>query len=1048
MGKGGGSSAKTPVEQPDNLKSKQMISFVDIFCEGPIAGLKDGLKSVLIDGTAVINSSGKENISGVTMLYNKGTEDQDYLNGFPGSAAEIAVAVQVKKSQPITRTIGDTKCDRLRVTVYTDGLYRVENSGDTNRTDLRLSIQVLINGLWVEKERVDLINKKVRGEYSTSREIYDLPPAPFDVRVVRETSDDKPDNVQAMANNSYWRSYTIINDQKYSWPLTAYAGLKFDSTNFSSGTPSRQYIIEGMIVQVPDNYDPVKRSYAGFWGGGFKAAYTNNPAWIIYDLIKSNRYGLGRYLIDVDESSLYKISQWCDQMVDNGLGVMEPRVTCNVYITSQKQAWSLLNDMCSVFRGMPVWNGTSLSFSLDYAADPVALYNNANVVDGKFSYASSAKEDRHSVIEVRYLDKENNYEQGTEYVTSDGLIARNGYNAKKVEAFGTDTRSQARRVGLYILETERLERKMISFTVGKQGLKHLPGQIIEIADSKYFGQNIGGRIISISSDRKTIELDREVEIPSNMDSYASLIGDNRELIKIKIVSVDSGKTKITLSTTCPASLARLSPWGILINNIGIKRWRCMGIKANNDGTYGINAVEHYPEKQSIIDNGVVFDPPKDSMYGSGIPPVENLSVESTPDSELGQVRAYWDTPKTARAINYMVKVTVNGEVLINKMIEDTEIFIKANKIGTYNISVRGISKDGKMGEEVQAVFLISVPPKPISISWTAGNLTATLKPILSPLRTLGEQYEWFFGASEQEVLQMKYNLGFAFIMNKVDLRVNSEYWFGVRSVNSIGKSAITTVKIKTTFDSADLDGLINLSLPKTTYIQDINKDIAGLSELASLRVVDKNGGRPRITGVYVNAGNAENNLASVIDFVADAVSISSPDNLTRWVYFDSVNRRLVVAGDIRATTGDFNNCIIRENCTILGTLRADKIEGDVMSADLVPERVLSNRGGNQLTVTYFGGQPFQVKFFLQGVEWKSSGSQEGSASMRVSIDGGEEVYYTQNGNGPVSFAVIVPAGRTNVTIRFRADSLASNGGIAMNSFVAFAIPYGTRRFSF
>lgn len=1045
MGKGGGSKAHTPVEQPDNLVSSQVISFIDLWCEGPIVGLKDGLKSVFLDNTAVLNSQGKENFSGVSLIYNKGTADQDYLDGFPGSAAEVAVALEVKKSQPVVRTVTDTKADRIRVTVYTDGLYRIENNGDTNRTDLRLSIQVLINGSWVEKERVDLINKKVRGEYSTSREIYDLPPAPFDIRVVRETADGTPSGVQAMANKSYWRSYTVLNDQKYSWPYTAYAGIKFDSKNFSSGQPSRKYLVQGMIVQVPVNYDPVKRTYGGFWNMEFKAAYTNNPAWIIYDIIKNNRYGMGRYNIDVDEMALYKAAQWCDQLVDNGRGVLEPRVTCNVYITEQRQAWDLLNDLFSVFRAMPLWDGQSLSCSIDYAADPVALYNNGNVVHGRFSYSSSAKSDRHSVIEVRYIDKENNYEQATEYVSLDGLIAEVGYNVKKVEAFGTDTRSQARRVGLYILETERLERKMVSFSVGKVGLRHLPGQIIEVADSDYFGDAIGGRILSISSDRKTIELDEDVTIPDNVISHVSLIGDNREPVRIQISSFDKKTRKVTLSTTCPASLKVMSPYGLLINNIGVKRYRCMEIRTNDDGTYGITAVEHYPEKQAIVDNGVVFDPPSDTLYGNNIPAVENLSVEATPDSDLGQARVYWNAPRTARAINYQVKMTLNNDVVVNTVIKKAEFYINVLQVGVYNVTVRGVSADGKLGEPAQAVFNMTVPPKPTGISWTTGNLTASLKPILSPLRTLGEQYEWFFGATEADVLAQKTNLGFAFVMNKVDLRVNTEYWFGVRAVNVLGKSAITTVKVKTKFDSADLDGLINLSLPKTSYIQDLNKDVANLTNLASLRVIDKNGGRPRITGVYVNAGNAESNLASVVDIVADAFAISDPNTLTRWVYFDSANKKLVIVGDIRANGGVLNNVTINENCNIKGTLSASRIEGDVATTYYVSEFQIY-KDNRQRIITYRGGMPYAVRITIPFAS--ATIAQALGYSLDFYINGVWQGALTGaiNGEGRC-FSQVVPAGAANVQIKVSsASTTGSQGTMACHGFQIIVAPAKNERF--
>lgn len=932
MGKGGGAKAKTPVEQNDTLTSSQMISLIDVWGEGQIVGLVDGLKSVYLDGTAVMSQDGAVNFSGVSIDTNVGTADQDYLDGFPQSASEIGVNIQVKKSDPVIRTINDSKIDMLRINMYSQGLYMVENDGDTVATDLalRVSMKSSNSSSWETKSDIVFTKQKSRNEFYFQAEIWDLPPVPFDVRVERITSDAQTGNFQAIANSSFWRSYSIVINQKYRWPYTAYAGIKFDSKNFNGSIPKRNYLVDGLIVKVPSNYDPVRRTYSGFWDGSFKSAFTNNPAWVVYDLIKEKRYGLGEKNIEVNEASLYVASMWCDQLVDNGLGVLEPRAVCNCNITEQRKAWDLITDVLSIFRAIPLYDGTSFSASLDTKKDPVAIYNNASVIDGDFSYGSSAKEDRHSVIEVTFIDKENNYEQAVEYVQSDEAIRLYGYNVKKVESFATDTRSQARRFGLYILETERLERKTCSFQTGKAGLKHLPGDIVKVADSYWYGSQIGGRVLSVDSTRKKIELDREVQIEndSNVESILSMVGDSGEPEEFLITSISQDKKTVTISTTAPSQVQRMSPWALTMNNLGSKLWRCISIANNADGTFNVNCVEHYPEKQSIIDSGVVFEAPADSLYGDKIPAPEDLAIEATPDSPKGQARVYWNSPQTARNLRFNVIVKINGNQVYNEVVSENEYYLNLDKIGTYNVQVKGIATNGEAGETAEAVFLMNAPPKPLSISWTTGNLTATLKPILSPLRTLGEQYEWFFGASEAEVLAMTYNLGFAFVLNKVDLRVNTKYWFGVRAVNVLGKSDITTVEVLTKFDSADLDALINLSIPKTDYIKQINEDIAGLSKLASLRAVDGNGGYPRITGVYVNAGDAEAGLASVVDFVADAVAISSPDSLERWVYFDSVNRKMVIVGDIRANAGVLNNVTINQNCVILGTLEANKIIGD------------------------------------------------------------------------------------------------------------------------
>ncbi len=965
MGKGGGGSAHTPQEDKDTIESSQMISIIDLISEGQIVGLERGLKSVVMDNTQVEADDGTVNIPGVSIQYNVGTEDQDYLDGFPQSASELSVGVQVKQSAPVVRTITDEKIDMLRINMYSRALFVVTNDGDTRRTDLKMRVEMRqgSNGPWELKARMDFIDQKSKNEFSFKAEIWDLPKVPFDVRVVRETSDDETGDWQQIQNSSYWRSMSLVVNQKYRWPFTAYVGIKFDSKTFENAIPQRNYIMLGAIVKVPSNYDPVTRKYNGFWNFEFKAAYTNNPVWIVYDLIKNTRYGLGRKNINVDEAEMYKAAQWCDQLVPDGRGGMEPRVTCNCYITEQRNAWDLITDLMSTFRAMPIWNGRAFVPSVDMPKDIVYTYNNSNVINGEFNYSATGLEERHSVIEVRFANKEKNFEQDTVQITDDEMIERYGWNLLKVESFGTDTESQAYRFGLYMLETEKLERKTVSFTTGAEGIRNLPGDIIAVADSDQFGSVIGGRILSISEDRKSIELDQPVFIPDNSEVYCVVIGDNREPVELLYTGKSGNVSNLTFSTTCPNSLARMSAWSLKINNIGIKLYRCMSISETDKNQYNISCIEHYPEKNEIVDNGVKFTPPDESMYTNRIPAVENLRVESTPESEFGKVRAYWDAPATARQIRYNVRVIRSGNLVSNTNVDNSYIYINVDVVGTYRIEVRGIGVDGKLGEKSDAVFVIAVPSQPSGVSWSASNFTVTLKPIPGGIVTIGEIYEWFFGATEAEVLSMNYNLGEAYVLNQVGLKPNTEYWFGVRSVNNIGRSAITTVKTKTLFETDSLEGLINVALPKTDYIKDMNKDIEGLGELASLRVVDKNGNRPRVTGLYMNAGDAANNIASVVDIVADVFSISSPDTLERWVYFDSTNRRLVLGGEIQATTGRLQNVVIEENCIIKGKLSAANIEGYTMEGNAY-EFTISNTGGRR-EIVYDGNAVIPVRIYAQ-----------------------------------------------------------------------------------
>lgn len=1038
MGKGGGGSSHTPKEQKDTLESSQLISIIDIFSEGPIYGLKDGLKSVYLDNTPVLASDGTENYPSVSVSVNLGTEDQDYLDGFPQNASEISVGVQVKQSAPVIRTVTDDKVDMVRLNLYSSGLYVVTKDGDTKRTDLQMRVEMRGPGSndWEVKARLDFIDQKSKGEFSFQAEIWDLPPTPFDIRVVRETSDAVDGDWQAIQNLSYWRSYSLVINQKYRWPYTAYAGIKFDSDNFNGAIPSRKYLMRGRIVQVPVNYDPETRTYSGYWNLQFKAAYTNNPAWIIYDMIKNNVYGLGKFGINANEMMLYQAAQFCDTLVDNGRGEMVPRFVCNAYITEQRQAWDLITDFLSIFRAIPAYDGKQFFPVIDMPKDPVYLYNESNTVPDSngvhFNYSATGLTDRFSVVEVRFINKDNFYEQDTIQVVDDEMVNRFGWNVKKVEAFGTDTKDQAQRFGLYILATEKFESKSVSFTVGQDGLRNLPGDIIEVYDPSYFGANIGGRILNISDDRMTVTLDRKISIPVNAEVILTFISDERVPVDYPVTLGSGDFDTFRLSTTCPSTLGVYSVYGIRINNKGRKLWRCVSISENADSLqYSINAVEYYAEKTAYVDDGVYFAPESETMYGNNIPAVNGLEIEYTPESDRGTVRIYWNAPQTARNISYNVRVLRDGALVVNANTTDAFYFITPDAVGSYSVSVRGVGSDGKMGVESQAVFIMAVPPQPSSISWNSSNYTITLTPVLSQLATLGEQYEWFIGASEDEVLAQNNNLGLAYRLNQVGLMPNTTYWFGVRSVNSLGRSAITTVEAKTKFDADEITGILEIALPKTEYIQGINTDIEGLSDLASLRVIDKNGNNPRITGVYMNAGDASQNIASVVDIVADAFAISSPDDLTRWVYFDSTSRNLVILGDIRAKAGTLDNVTINESCVIKGKLSANNIEGDIYTRQV---GILSNKeihtGTGQVNAVFMkiAAAPDFARVLETNLELSMQCWERNYFYVEMSADGGatwSQLHYFDSGNDggtekwPINQITLPESGTTEIQLRVR-----------------------------
>ncbi len=399
----------TPREAKDNLKSTQLLSVIDAISEGPVEGPVDGLKSVLLNSTPVLDSEGNTNISGVTVVFRAGEQEQTPPEGFESSGSETVLGTEVKYDTPITRTITSANIDRLRFTFGVQALVETTSKGDRNPSEVRLLVQIQRNGGWVTEKDIT-IKGKTTSQYLASVVVDNLPPRPFNIRMRRMTPDSTTDQLQ---NKTLWSSYTEIIDVKQCYPNTALVGVQVDSEQFGSQQVSRNYHLRGRILQVPSNYNPQTRQYSGIWDGTFKPAYSNNMAWCLWDMLTHPRYGMGKRLgaADVDKWALYVIGQYCDQSVPDGFGGTEPRITCNAYLTTQRKAWDVLSDFCSAMRCMPVWNGQTLTFVQDRPSDKVWTYNRSNVVmpdDGApFRYSFSALKDRHNAVEVNWIDPDN-----------------------------------------------------------------------------------------------------------------------------------------------------------------------------------------------------------------------------------------------------------------------------------------------------------------------------------------------------------------------------------------------------------------------------------------------------------------------------------------------------------------------------------------------------------------------------------------------------------------------------------------------------------------
>ncbi|HFO9802586.1 TPA: phage tail protein, partial [Escherichia coli] len=744
------------------------------------------------------DTDGNPVIHGVTAVWRAGEQEQTPPEGFESSGAETALGVEVTKAKPVTRTITSANIDRLRVTFGVQSLVETTSKGDRNPSSVRLLIQLERNGHWVTEKDVT-INGKTTSQYLTSVILNNLPERPFNIRMVRETADSTTDQLQ---NRTLWSSYTEIIDVKQCYPNTAIVGLQVDAEQFGGQQLTVNYHIRGRIIQVPSNYDPEKRTYSGIWDGSLKPAYSNNPAWCLWDMLTHPRYGMGKRLgaADVDKWALYAIGQYCDQTVPDGFGGTEPRMTFNAYLSQQRKVWDVLGDFCSAMRCMPVWNGQTLTFVQDRPSDVVWPYTNSDVVVDDngvgFRYSFSALKDRHTAVEVNYTDPQNGWQTSTELVEDPEAILRYGRNLLKMDAFGCTSRGQAHRAGLWVIKTELLETQTVDFTLGSQGLRHTPGDIIEICDNDYAGTLTGGRILSIDAASRTLTLDREVTLPEAGTSTVNLINGSGKPVRVDITA-HPAPDRIQVSAL-PDGVETYGVWGLSLPSLRRRLFRCVSIRENTDGTFAITAVQHVPEKEAIVDNGARFEPLSGSLNSVIPPAVQHLTVEVSASDGQYLALAKWDTPRVVKGVRFSLRLTSgNGEnsrLVTSAITADTEHRFRGLPPGEYTLTVRAINSYGQQGEPATTTFRINAPAAPASIELTPGYYQITAVPVLAVYDPT-VQYEFWFSekritdTAQVETSARYLGTGSQWSVSGPHVKPGKDFWFYVRSVNLVGKSA-------------------------------------------------------------------------------------------------------------------------------------------------------------------------------------------------------------------------------------------------------------------
>lgn len=739
--KSSGKKTSTPTETPDSLVSIAYAKVLDLVSEGPIAGLVNGLQSIYLDKTPLANPDGSLNFTGVTVETRNGEADQDYVPGFPSVESETAVGVELTFGKPWVQAITNPELSAVRVRLQVPYLTSTDSKGNVNGYEVRYAIDVATDSGAFQEVLSTSFNGKTTSTYERSHRV-ELPTASTGWRIrIRRLTEDAPNNTIQSATNI--ASYTEIIDAKLRYPYTAVVGITVDASQFSS-IPSRAYDCKLRIIRVPSNYDPESRNYSGSWDGTFKLAWTDNPAWIYYDLILNDRYGLGELIsaAQVDKWGLYQIARYCDELVDDGKGGTEPRFVCNVYLQSRADALQVIQDLASIFRGMSYWAAGSVTAVADMPSDPVYTYNQANVIDGKFTYAGSSRSTRYSVALVSWNDPSSFYDKKVEYVSDQKSLARYGVQQTEITAFGCTSQGQAQRLGHYTLLTNRLENETISFAVGMDGAISRPGQIIRVADPARAGRRIGGRIKDSTATTVTLDADTVVSAGDTITIILPTgIAETRSVKSYsnRVVTVTNGWTSPPVAQ---------SVFAVESSTLVAQTYRVLSVAENmgqGDLRYNITAIKHVSGKYAAIDNGAqIVTLPVTIIPNSVQAAPTNIQLSTYDSVDQGMsvttLRATWDVP--ANAVSYDVWWRRNSND-----------WIYAGRTYTASMEIRGIYAGTYMVRVAAYNALDTASLWAYSAATALTGKTAE-PPLLAFLRTVPEVYairlNWGFPSSGAE----------------------------------------------------------------------------------------------------------------------------------------------------------------------------------------------------------------------------------------------------------------------------------------------------------
>ncbi|EFH9632014.1 host specificity protein J [Escherichia coli] len=843
--KGGSSSSRTPTEQPDDLQSVAKAKILVALGEGEFAGQLTG-KDIYLDGTALENADGSQNFSGVTWEFRPGTQAQKYIQGIPGTENEISVGTEVSSTTGWTHTFTNTQLSAVRLRLKWPSLFKQEDDGDLVGYSINYAIDLQTDGgTWQTVLNTSVTGKTTSG-YERSHRI-DLPQAgsTWTVRLRKLTADA---NSAKIGDTMTLQSYTEVIDAKLRYPNTALLYIEFDSSQFNGSIPQISCEPRGRVIRVPDTYDPETRTYSGTWTGAFKWAWTDNPAWIFYDLVVSDRFGLGNRLTaaNIDKWTLYQVAQYCDQPVPDGKGGSgtEPRYTCNVYVQERNDAYTVLRDFAAIFRGMTYWGGDQIVALADMPRDVDYSYTRANVVNGRFTYSGSTTKTRYTTALVSWSDPGNAYADAMEPVFEQDLVARFGTNQLEMTAIGCTRQSEANRKGRWGILTNNKDR-IVSFDVGLDGKIPQPGYIIAVADELLSGKVMGGRISAVNG--RVITLDRDSAAAPGSRLMVNLPSGASQSRTIQSVN---GRA-VTVTTAYSETPAVESVWIVESEELYAQQYRVISVTDNNDGTYSIAGALHDPDKYARIDTGAIIDQRPISVIppGNQSPPA-NIAISSfsvvQQNISVETMRVSWDQAKNA--IAYEAQWRRNDGNWVNVPRSSTTSFdVPGIYAGRYLVRVRAInaaeiSSGWGYSEEKTLTGKVGNPPKPVGF-------------IASENVVFGIELNWGFPANTEDTLktEIQYSLtgseDDAMLLadvpypqrkyQQMGLKAGQIFWYRAQLVDRTGNESGYTdwVRGQASIDVSDITDVILEEIKDSATFKDLiesavdsNEKIAGMAD--------------------------------------------------------------------------------------------------------------------------------------------------------------------------------------------------------------------------